>query len=116
MLKPILQKLASRKAIMKLTGTMLGRVMLRESISAAGKALDIQMEIKQNPQNKDFWVLSIGQSGANLKIECTIHKETLAELAELAGTTWLNGTKLSKDDILPMLQKATKNPPNNNIT
>lgn len=111
MLKKIIRDLGAQKALSMLTSSKLGRALLRKSLSIMANKLNIPITVETNVHNNSKMIFSFGESGSNLYFQCTIHTETLAELTELAGSAWINGTKLSKDDILPVLQKATRTSP-----
>lgn len=106
----ILKELASGKTILKLLSSRLGRISFRGSVSLIGKLLDIPLHARQSEQNDDQWIITAGTPEARLHVQCTIHKETLAEIAELAGTAWKEGRKLKITDLLPVIQQATNTP------
>lgn len=107
MIKKLAKKVGARRAVNMLTQTALGRAILRKGMSEASKKLDIPVTAEPLVDDKSVWMLQVGKPEAKLHVQCSIHVETLAELAEVACNAWLEDSSVNSDAIMAILQSAT---------
>ena len=107
MIKKLIKKIGARKVVNMLTQTSLGRALLRKSIIEVSKKLDIPVTAEQNADNASVWMFRVGKPEAHLHLQCYIHVDTIADLAEVASNACINDTMVGGDEIMAILQSAT---------
>ena len=107
MLKSLLCSAAHRVPDM-LSDTMLGRALLRQVVALARSRLGFQLDIQPQPEDRDLWLVTAGDPGADLTLRCTVRTQTLAKLATPILTAWLENKPIPTEEILPLLLQAMR--------
>ena len=84
MLKSLLRS-APDRVLDLLSDTMIGRAMLRQVVSLARKKLGFELDIQPQPGERDLWLVTAGDPGADLTLRCTVRTKTLAQFKSLSS-------------------------------
>lgn len=60
-----------------LSDTMIGRALLRQAVALARRKLGFQLDIQPQPGERDLWLVTAGDPGADLTLRCTVRTKTL---------------------------------------
>lgn len=111
MLKTLLSS-APDRVLDILSDTMIGRALLRQTVALARRKLGFQLDIQPQPGERDLWLVTAGDPGADLTLRCTVRTKTLAQLATPILTAWVDDKPIPVEKILPILQEAMKSSDN----
>ena len=76
MLKSLLRS-APDRVLDILSDTMIGRALLRQTVALARRKLGFQLDIQPQPGERDLWLVTAGDPGADLTLRCTVRTKTL---------------------------------------
>ena len=111
MLKSLLRS-APDRVLDLLSDTMIGRALLRQVVALARKKLGFALDIQPHPGERDLWLVTAGDPGADLTLRCTVRTKTLAQLASPILSAWAENKPIPAEKILPILQDAMKSSDN----
>lgn len=77
MLKALLRSTPNR-ALDILSDTVISRALLRQVVALARKKLGFELDIQPQPGERDLWLVTAGDQGADLTLRCTVRTKTLA--------------------------------------
>lgn len=107
MLKTLLRS-APNRVLDILSDTMLGRALLRQVVAIARKKLGFELDIQPQPGERDLWLVTAGDQGADLTLRCTVRTKTLAQLATPVLTAWAEDKPIPTAELLPLLLAAMR--------
>lgn len=107
MLKSLLRSTPNR-VLDILSDTMIGRALLRQAVAIARRKLGFELDIQPQPGERDLWLVTAGDPGADLTLRCTVRTQTLAKLATPILTAWLENKPIPSEEILPLLLQAMR--------
>lgn len=107
MLKSLLRS-APNRVLDLLSDTMIGRALLRQVVALARKKLGFHLDIQPQPGERDLWLITAGDQGADLTLRCTVRTKTLAQLATPVLTAWAENKPIPTEELLPLLLAAMK--------
>lgn len=107
MLKSLLRS-APDRVLDLLSDSVIGRALLRQVVALARKKLGFQLDIQPQPGERDLWLVTAGDPGADLTLRCTVRTQTLAKLATPILSAWLENKPIPTEEILPLLLQAMR--------
>lgn len=107
MLKALLRN-APNRVLDILSDTMIGRALLRQAVALARRKLGFQLDIQPQPGERDLWLVTAGDPGADLTLRCTVRTKTLAQLATPILTAWVDDKPIPTAELLPLLLTAMR--------
>lgn len=110
MLKSLLRSTPNR-VLDILSDTMIGRALLRQVVALARKKLGFHLDIQPQPGERDLWLVTAGDHGADLTLRCTVRTKTLAQLATPVLTAWAEDKPIPTAELLPLLLTAMRKEP-----
>lgn len=107
MLKTLLRS-APNRVLDILSDTVVGRALLRQAVALARRKLCFHLDIQPQPGERDLWLVTAGDPGADLTLRCTVRTKTLAQLATPILTAWVEDKPIPTAELLPLLLTAMK--------
>lgn len=107
MLKSLLRS-APDRVLDLLSDTMIGRALLRQAVALARRKLGFALDIQPQPGERDLWLVTAGDPGADLTLRCIVRTKTLAQLATPILTAWADDKTIPTAELLPLLLTAMK--------
>lgn len=107
MLKSLLRS-APNRVLDILSDSVIGRALLRQVVALARKKLGFHLDIQPQPGERDLWLVTAGDPGADLTLRCTVRTQTLAKLATPILSAWLENKPIPTEEILPLLLQAMR--------
>lgn len=107
MLKTLLRS-APNRMLDILSDSVIGRALLRQVVALARKKLGFELDIQPQPGERDLWLVTAGNPGADLTLRCTVRTKTLAKLATPVLTAWAENKPIPTAELLPLLLAAMR--------
>lgn len=107
MMRSFISDILVRKTAVLFSDTLLGRALLQKAIALVSKESGLPLQVQPEAAGGAFWLIDVGEPGADLCLHIRVQRETLVELVEYAANAWLEGRKVTARDVLPLLARYT---------
>lgn len=105
MLKSLLRSVPNR-VLDILSDSVIGRALLRQAVALARRKLGFHLDIQPQPGERDLWLVTAGDPGADLTLRCTVRTTTLAQLDTPILSAWVDDKPIPTEQLLPLLLTA----------